>query len=189
MSHSLPAAVWLSLGILIFSFSAPNSAQGQWVATPEMVRVPAAAADDVATIDDIIAANYEVISGPAGQPRDWARYRSLHLPGANLVAVQHARDGTIFVHRLSVSDYASLVGPRLEQEGFFEAEVSRSMERFGHTAVVRSSYEARRTPEDAEPFLRGINTYQLMNDGTRWWIVSVFWEGDHPSHEAETPEQ
>lgn len=25
---------------------------------------------------------------------------------------------------------------------------------------------------------RGINSIQLMNDGKRWWIVTIFWQGE-----------
>jgi hypothetical protein len=28
--------------------------------------------------------------------------------------------------------------------------------------------------------MRGINSLQLMNDGKRWWIVSLMWEGENP---------
>jgi len=36
-------------------------------------------------------------------------------------------------------------------------------------------------PFDARPFLRGINSIQLFNDGTRWWIVSVYWQAETPT--------
>ncbi len=39
---------------------------------------------DVATMDAIVAAVYDVISGPAGK-RDWDRFRSLFIPGARLI--------------------------------------------------------------------------------------------------------
>ena len=40
---------------------------------------------DVESIDAIIAAAYDVISGPAGQKRDWNRERSLFYPGARIM--------------------------------------------------------------------------------------------------------
>ena len=35
---------------------------------------------------------------------------------------------------------------------------------------------------DAQPFMRGINSIQLYNDGTRWWVVSVYWEAEGPDN-------
>jgi hypothetical protein len=66
----------------------------------------------------------------------------------------------------------------MEKEGFFEKEAARKTEQFGQIAHVFSTYESRHTPDDQKPFQRGINSFQLMNDGTRWWIVTIFWEGE-----------
>ena len=40
-----------------------------------------------------------------------------------------------------------------------------------------STYDSKRTP-DGEPFARGINSFQLYSDGTRWWIVTIFWDAE-----------
>ena len=60
-------------------------------------------------------------------------------------------------------------------------ETARRVETYGHIAHAWSTYESRHKAEDPEPFARGINSIQLMHDGARWWIVTIFWE-------AETPE-
>jgi hypothetical protein len=65
---------------------------------------------------------------------------------------------------------------------FFEKEVARRTESFGNIAHVFSTYESRRKSDDAKPFARGINSIQLMNDGKRWWIVTVFWQGEGPGN-------
>jgi hypothetical protein len=65
----------------------------------------------------------------------------------------------------------------LEKEGFFESETARKTESFGQIAHVFSTYESRHAPGE-KPFQRGINSIQLMNDGTRWWIVTIFWQGE-----------
>jgi hypothetical protein len=31
--------------------------------------------------------------------------------------------------------------------------------------------------------MRGINSIQLLNDGKRWWIMTIYWQGETP----ETP--
>lgn len=139
---------------------------------------PAAKPADVATIDAIIAAVYDVISGPAGKKRDWDRMRSLFIPDARLIPTGPQPGGGYRSRVLGVEDYVTRSSPFLEKEGFFEREIARTTEQFGHIAQVFSTYESRHTAEDAKPFQRGINSIQLMNDGQRWWIVTIFWQGE-----------
>ena len=40
---------------------------------------------DVESIDAIVTAIYDVISGPVGKKRDWDRERSLYYPGARVI--------------------------------------------------------------------------------------------------------
>lgn len=139
---------------------------------------PAARPEDVESIDAIIAAVYDVISGPAGEERDWARFRSLFAPGARLIPTRVSEDGAVNVAALTPDEYVEASGPFLEENGFFESEIGRVTEEFGHIAHAFSSYESKRTPEDAEPFTRGINSMQLLNDGERWWLVTIYWDAE-----------
>ena len=137
---------------------------------------------DVETIDSIIAAVYEVISGPAGQKRDWERMRSLFAPGARLLptAAVPPADESFAVQVLDVDGYVARAGNYLEENGFFESETARRVETFGHIAHAWSTYESRHKAEEPEPFARGINSIQLMHDGRRWWLLSIFWEAETP---------
>ena len=149
--------------------------------TPAAASTPqATSADpkDVATMDAIVAALYDVISGPAGQKRDWDRFRSLFVTGARLRPTGKRPTGEVASRVRSPEDYIQGSGPVLERDGFFEKEVSRRVEKFGNIAHIFSTYEARRKADDEKPFLRGINSIQLMNDGKRWWIVTVFWQAE-----------
>ena len=139
--------------------------------------IPAANPGDVATADSIIAAVYDVISGPAGK-RDWDRFRSLFIPGARLIPTSPRPTGEVGSRVLTVDDYVQRAGAFFEKEGFFEREVSRRLEKFGSIAHIFSTYESRHAKEDAKPFQRGINSIQLMSDGKRWWIVTIFWQGE-----------
>jgi hypothetical protein len=135
--------------------------------------------EDVASMDAILAALYDVISGPAGQARDWNRFRSLFVPGARLIPTGRTPEG---VARITVSDpdgYITRSGNALAQ-GFFEKEVARKVDRFGGIAHVFSTYEARRKADDTQVLARGINSIQLFDDGKRWWIVSVYWQAERP---------
>jgi hypothetical protein len=151
-------------------------------AAPTPAAVPAAKPEDVASIDAIIKAVYDVISGPAGQKRDWDRMRSLFVPGARLIPTGRRPDGSKGSRVLTVEEYITLGGPGLEKNGFFEREIGRVEERYGNIAHLFSAYDSKRKAEDAEPFARGINSFQLMNDGTRWWIVTIFWQGETPDN-------
>ena len=51
---------------------------------------------------------------------------------------------------------------------------------FGNVCQVFSTYESRRAPSDEKPFMRGINSIQLVNDGKRWWVASVVWDTEKP---------
>jgi hypothetical protein len=150
-------------------------------ASPVVVPIPAAKPEDVASIDAIIAALYNVISGPAGQKRDWNRMRSLFVPGGRLMPVGLRPGGAAAgIRLLEVNDYIALSGPLLESTGFREREIARRSEQFGHIAHVFSTYEGRN--EKDSNVLRGVNSIQLMNDGTRWWVVAVLWEHERPDN-------
>ena len=140
---------------------------------------------DVESLDAIIAASYEVISGPAGKKRDWNRERSLFVPGARLIptaTVPGKTDVDLAPLVLDVEAYVARVEPLFEKEGFYETEIARRVEQFGQIAHVWSTYESRRDPSEAEPFMRGINSIQLFNDGKRWWILSIYWQHESKQH-------
>src|SRR5689334_21243133 len=144
---------------------------------------------DVESIDGILAAAYDVISGPAGKKRDWERERSLFYPGARIMPtarVPGRNDVELEPQMLDVEAYIRRVEPLLGA-GFYESEVARRTERFGRIAHVWSTYESRHKSTDPEPFMRGINSFQLFDDGQRWWILSVYWQ--HESAEHAIPEK
>ena len=144
--------------------------------------------DDVTSIDGIIAAAYDVISGPAGQKRDWERERTLFAPGARLIPTGPAPTGgghdssNPAPQILDVEAYIARVEPYFAKEGFYETEIARVTEQFGRIAHVWSTYESRHSPNDPEPFMRGINSFQLFHDGKRWWILSVYWQHENDQH-------
>ena len=133
---------------------------------------------DVSSPEALVAAVYDVISGPAGAKRDWDRFRSLFAEGARLIptGIRPAGDFGPFVY--DPDGYVRRAEPVFERTGFYEKGVASRTERFGHVAHVFSTYEARHDPADPKPFLRGINSFQLLFDGTRWWVVTIFWEAE-----------
>ncbi|MFJ1470975.1 hypothetical protein [Massilia orientalis] len=142
---------------------------------------PAARPVDVATVDGIVAALYDIISGTAGQPRDWDRMRSLFAPEGRLMAVGARPEGVYALRAMTVEDYIARNSKAFATMGFFEREAARSTETFGQIVHVFSTYESRHARGDAVPFQRGINSIQLYHDGKRWWIVNLLWRAEDAS--------
>lgn len=160
--------------LLLIAFGAPAQAQ----VGPE--GGPQADPADVASVDAIVAAVYDVISGPAGEARDWDRWRSLFLPEARLISLGRNREGGNPYRVLTPEDYVEMAGTSLEENGFFETEIGRTQEEFGPVVHLFSAYQSKRTLDDPEPFARGINSFQLMNDGERWWVLTIYWTSERP---------
>lgn len=137
--------------------------------------VPEARPGDVESIDSILAALYETVSGPKGQPRDLDRLRSLFAPGARLIPVLNREGKPTEARVLDIEAFLAIATPAFNRDGFFEREIARKVDRFGHIAQVFSTYEARRA-RDEPPFVRGINSIQLFHDGDRWWVLTIYWD-------------
>jgi hypothetical protein len=179
----MPMKRLLIVVLLLTSFAVaqsapPQASQPATQSSQAQPAPPAAKPEDVKSMDSIMAAVYDVISGPAGQKRDWDRFRSLFIPGARLIPVSKRPEATVYTARvLSPEDYVSRASTGFAQQAFYEKEVARRVEQWGNIAQAFSTYESRRAPGD-QPFARGINSFQLLNDGQRWWIVTIYWEAE-----------
>src|SRR5690348_10505683 len=129
---------------------------------------------DVKSIASILRAVYESISGPAGQPRDWAGFRSLFLPDGRLILAIRKRGEKPRARFLTVDDYVRRTDPFFAKEDFWEVESGRRSRVIGNMAHVFSAYESRRTRR-GKPFARGVNSIQLFRDTRRWCIATVMW--------------
>jgi hypothetical protein len=141
-------------------------------------RVPAAKPEDVKSLDSILVAIYDVISGPAGE-RDWNRFRSLFVPEARLTSATQKNSGP--VRLLDVEGYARGAGGYFKTHAFYESAIANRIQKFGNIAQVFSSYESRNAPNE-KPFARGVNSIQLFNDGFRWWVISILWDEETPTN-------
>jgi len=160
----------LAIGVLLSVLAAP-ALQAQ---------TPAANPADVATIPALVRAFYEVISGPAGAPRDWRRDSTLYSEGATFVAMD-VKDGKPVYAILTAEEYRRKTNASFVKNGFFETEIGARIERFGNVAQVRSVYETRRAatgPLDG----RGVNYLMVFWDGTRWWITGAVWDDERPDN-------
>jgi len=158
--------------------SKPESARQQRPPGDLSARVPPAKPADVKSLDSILVAVYNVISGPPGD-RDWNRFRSLFVPEARLTSAQKNKDGSIFLE--DVEGYVRGAGDYFKMHAFYENSIVNRIQRFGNIAQVFSSYESRNAPNE-KPFARGVNSIQLLNDGTRWWVISILWDEETPAN-------
>ena len=181
MVHTwLPAARLAALAIVLAC--APAYAQQSSTAAAQPA-APAADPADVATPEALLRALYDVISGPAAQPRDWDRFRSLFLPGARLVYAQTTQSGEERLHPMTVDDFVRIVTPVYAAGGgFWERDVGHRMERFGNVAHVFTAYETRRAAADGPVVARGINSVQLVRHQGRWWVVNLAWDTERPGN-------
>lgn len=157
-------------GLLVFvtSLVLTASAVGQTPGTEN--------SDDVKTLDAIIKAYYEVVSGPAGEAPDFSRDSKLHHPSALISVASVDNDGKPRLSTMSLKGFYDRFGG-VRQRGFYEWEIHRRTERFGNIANVWSTYAAS-DKQNGEPLMRGINNIQLFFDGGRWWIVSWIYDSE-----------
>jgi hypothetical protein len=142
----------------------------------------AARTSDVATIDSIISALYATISGPVGQPRQWDRFATLFHPDARLIPSRcPTGGGPCSLRVLTPASYRQLADSLLVADGFTETELVRHTERYGAIAHAFSSYASFHRGETA-PFARGINSIQLFWDGSRWWVLQIFWDAERANN-------
>lgn len=181
---SLMKKLFLLIAIC-FSIAGVSAAQTSPSPSPSPTAVTAKPANpaDVASIDSIMKAVYDVISGDAGKARDWDRFRSLFHKDARLIPSGKNRNtGVVGARVMTPEDYIRTSGPFLEKDGFHERELARHVDQYGHIAQVFSTYHAFKTATDKEPFMRGINSFQLLNDGKRWWVVTIYWQAETPDN-------
>lgn len=143
--------------------------------TPSTAQEPESYIENVESLDSTIATLYAVISGEKGEARNWSQFKFLFTKDARLIPSGKRKDGTYGARYLTPDDYINSSGKWLLENGFFENELHRVTESFGNITHVFSTYESFHSKADEVPFMRGINSIQLLNDGRRWWIVSIYW--------------
>jgi hypothetical protein len=137
---------------------------------------------DVSSIEGIVRASYEAISGGVGVPRQWGRDRTLYDPHMRFVSLgKDPKTGKVTRSSGTEQDFADHADAHLVKTGFSEHELAHAIHRFGNVATVVSSYEGRETATSKPPD-RGVNIFQLYNDGQRWWILSIIWDEERPDN-------
>ena len=129
---------------------------------------------DVLTIDGIIKAFYEVVSGEAGEKRQWERDSSIHDPNAIYSYLDNV-NGELKQVTMSLKDFHKETDAMIMETAFYESEINREVRLFGNIAHVWSTYETRLV-KNGPVARRGINSIQLFFDKEKWSIVSLVFE-------------
>jgi len=146
--------------------------------------------EKVKTLDATLETLYGVISGEKGEVRDWDLFRYLFHSDAKLIPSGKNKDGKVGARFMTPDDYVNTSGNYLVENGFHEIELQREVDTFGNITQVFSTYESYRSKSDKTPFMRGINSIQLLNDGNRWWVLNIYWmqeSKEHPIPEKYLP--
>ena len=160
--------------------------QQKWLTAPEDIVTATSPAipADVSSIDAIIKATYDVISGPAG-PRNWERFNSLFEPKAKMGAVVSSPSGKVKYVSFTPNHYKRSNAPNFLQSGFYEEELKRNTTKFGNLATIESAYQYR-LDLSGKVMQRGINYFTLVNSEGRWWISNLVWQGEDEKNKLPT---
>jgi len=131
--------------------------------------------EDVNSIEGIVKASYETISGGVGVPRQWGRDRTLFSSSVRYIAMSKDKTGAVKVRTSDYQEYLDESDDFLVKQGFREVELGRKIERFGNVATVLSGYEGKLT-STGKVVTRGVNIFSLYYDGKRWWIQTMLWD-------------
>lgn len=163
--------------LLVLSTAVPLAAQS--IPNATATATVAARSEDVGSVDAIIGALYDANTELVDRKQGADRSRSLFVPGARLMPTFRPPGGKGVIGIQTVDDYVQRASSGPPRHGFFEREIARTSEAYGNIMQVFSTYESRRDSTDTRRG-HGINSIQLFNDGTRWWVVGVLWDNERP---------
>lgn len=134
----------------------------------------AAACLPTTTLDELVKALDDAVSGPANKDRTC--FRALMMPEARLSPVVKQPEGGFAPHLLSVDDWIAAVAKR-GSAPFYEVQVKVKPEIYGHFAHLWCAYEIRDMPQ-GKATVTGINSIQAVQDGPRWRVLNILWESN-----------
>ncbi len=164
--------------LIIFLLSALTTTINAQQEAKEQPKKQATDSSKVFTVDNIIKTLYTTISGEKGKARNWKQFKSLFHEDAKLIPSGENKEGVFKIRYISPDEYIKSSGKWLVENGFFEKEIHRETQQFGNLVHVFSTYQSFYSETDETPFMRGINSIQLLYDNNRWWIVNIYWTNE-----------
>ncbi len=133
---------------------------------------------NMSNIQEPIDAFYSIISGKAGEARNWDSFRDLFHKGASLTVMRLTEQKAYAAVTHDVESYITRLAKFLESKDFYEYGFRYSVRIFGNIAHVYSEYEAKASMLDNKPIKRGVNLVQLVYDGAKWRILNMLWQDE-----------
>jgi len=139
-------------------------------------------AEDVSTLDGIVKAYYEVVSGTADQPRQWDRDATLYIPNVRFIIIREDAAGKTTAQSMTHQEFVDSSDASLRGKAFYEHEIHRITHRAGNVAHLLSTSEHTSSPTGPVEG-RSVDSLELFWDGTRWWITNVsIWDVESSRH-------
>lgn len=130
------------------------------------------------SLDSIISNLYSSISGDTTMVRNTEFIKSLFYKDARLIYFNNDKVNPKLWTK-SIDEYLRDVAEYFKKNNFYEREIFRKTDTFGPITQVFSTYESSESDDKkVKPFAKGINSIQLLNDGKRWWVISLYWADD-----------
>jgi hypothetical protein len=105
--------------------------------------------------------------------------RSLFAPDERVITIRRPQTGPAAPRSRSLDEYIEESKQYLAANANFESIKKVWLEQYANLAHVFCSFEARKSPNE-DVFYRGVGSFQLMWDGSRWWILTAYWQGERP---------
>ena len=136
----------------------------------------------VKSIDGIVNEVLNIITGKKDESRNWESFRILFTPNAQLSVLNHDSLGHAKMNSYSLEEFVRIGMKFYEGDGFLEYEITKTVDEYNGIAHVFQSYRA----EELDIIEEGINSYQLIFDGERWWISSILWTSNRNGVELDS---
>lgn len=132
--------------------------------------------DFLSTPEGVVECLYAAISFERGQNPNYSLVYTLFHPNAHITPPATDTGGSL--KALSVAEFIEHFDGRIQDiiaTGGREEQTSARTETFHRVAHVFSAYRFMLLGKD-EPIARGINSFQLVYENGRWWILSLTWD-------------
>ena len=129
----------------------------------------------VQTIDKTIKTLYSILSAEADEIHNWELFLYLFHPEGKMIQYANNIDGLLEITFMSPKEYVNTIGKYLDERSFYEKEIYKKIDTYGSLAHVLSTYQSYRSKFDKKPYFTGLNSFQLVYQHRRWWIINNFW--------------
>jgi hypothetical protein len=129
-------------------------------------------------LDRTLREMYTIISFSEGGEPDWQGMKKVFHPQARFTRI--TPEGIDYFDLQSFQTMAVEMLDCGVYTAFFEEEIARRAQIFGSLAHVLSAYETKRSPDAASCLARGVNSIQLLWEGSSWRVLSLLWDEATP---------